>query len=210
MVYLSQYKYYTGQFSDVVADEIAHFVSGPDHDDDWEQACLQSYGKIPEHNKEFDKLRRRLGIPRNIAGNIGNITGIQQILTDYTLLQQYRRFSQRILGNEGHWEVLGDNKIKLYPTPKGSFPVVMLYIPSITTWREPASRKLAMDMFLAEVMIMVGHARSKFSGIPSPDGGTMSFDGSELVQKGEELKKETLENALLLSSDYHASGIYRY
>ena len=40
--------------------------------------------------------------------NIGNISGIQNILTDYHLLQAYRKFSQKVLGTEGHWEVLGE------------------------------------------------------------------------------------------------------
>lgn len=142
--------------------------------------------------------------------NIGNITGIQNILTDFHLLQQYRRFSQRILSNEGHWESLGDNKIRLYPTPKGSFPVVVLYIPAITTWRTPANRQIAMDMLLAETMIMLGSARSKFSNIPSPDGGSLALDGDSLREKGFELKKEMIQEAINLSSDPQASAIYRY
>jgi len=142
--------------------------------------------------------------------NIGNISGIQQMLTDYTLLQQYRRFSQRILSNEGHWEVLGDNKIRLYPTPKGSFPVVVVYIPAITTWRTPANKQLAMDMLLAETMIVLGSARGKYSGIPSPDGSAISLDGTDLKTKGFELRKEIIEKAILLSVDPQASAIYRY
>ncbi len=142
--------------------------------------------------------------------NIGNITGIQNILTDYHLLQSYRRFSQRILSNEGHWEVLGNNRIRLYPTPKGSFPVVVLYIPAITTWRTPANRQIAMDMMLAETMIMLGNARAKFSNIPSPDGGALSLDGADLRQKGFELKEKMIQEAINLSSDPGSSAIYRY
>jgi len=142
--------------------------------------------------------------------NIGNITGIHLILTDYWLLQSYRRFSQRMLGQEGHWEVLGDNKIRLYPTPKGSFPVVILYIPSVTTWRTPANRLLTMDMALAESMIALGRARKKFSSLPAPDGGNLTLDGDDLVAKGEELRKQVMEQAILLSSDPEASAIYRY
>jgi len=142
--------------------------------------------------------------------NIGNITGIQQILTDYHMLQSYRRFSARILGNEGHWEVLGDNKIRLYPTPKGSFPVVILYIPAITTWRTPANKLLAMDMLLAETMIMLGAVRGKFSGIPSPDGGSLTLDGTDMRQKGYELRDKIMADAMLLSDDPQASAIYRY
>lgn len=142
--------------------------------------------------------------------NIGNISGIQQIMTDYFLLQSYRRFSARILSNEGHWEVLGDNKIRLYPTPKGSFPVVVLYIPSITTWRTPANKLLVYDMLLAESMIMLGNARGKFSGIPSPDGGSLTLNGSDLLQKGYELRDKAFADAMLLSDDPEASAIFRF
>ncbi len=80
--------------------------------------------------------------------NIGNISGIQNILTDYHLLQSYRKFSQKVLGTEGHWEVLGevdgeakDQLIRLYPTPKGSFPGLYYIILLLTTLgvRRPVS-----------------------------------------------------------------------
>ena len=127
--------------------------------------------------------------------NIGNITGIQNILTDYHLLQAYRKFSQRVLGTEGHWEWTGDKKIRLFPTPKGAMPVVVEYYPPVDAFRSPQARKLANDMLLAESMIVLGHARSKFNNIPSPDGSSMTLNGTELVTKGEELKKEIIELA---------------
>ena len=139
--------------------------------------------------------------------NIGNITGIQNLLLDYTLLQQYRRFSQRILGTEGHWEVLGDRKIRLYPTPKGAFPVLVLYIPPVTTFNTPICKKLALDMLLAESMIMLGNARSKFSGIPSPDGGSLSMNGDALVSRGEKMRDEIVDQANLLAEPL---GIFRF
>lgn len=148
--------------------------------------------------------------------NVGNVTGIQNILTDYVLLQQYRRFSQRVLSNEGHWEVVGDEqtsgssyarKIRLYPTPKGAFPVVVMYIPAITRFRSPQARRIAMDMLLAESMIMLGNTRGKYSSIPSPDGGAMSLDGESLKIKGHEMLEKMIENAINLAEPM---GIYRY
>lgn len=127
--------------------------------------------------------------------NIGNVTGIQNILLDYTLLQQYRRFSQRILGTEGHWECLGDRKIRLYPTPKGAFPVTVKYIPAITSFRSPICRQLVMDMILAEAMIVLSMARSKFSGIPSPDGGSLTMNGDALFQRGNEMRDKIIDMA---------------
>jgi len=175
-------------------------VSGDaSHGEEWQDCCNNLYDSVPTHNPEFDGLKRRLGIPEYIGANIGNITGIQNVLTDYHLLQQYRRFSQKILGTEGHWEVLGDNRIRLYPTPRGTFPVVVLYVPVITRFRSPQARLLAMDMLVAESKIMLGNARAKFSSIPSPDGGSLTLDGDTLRQQGEEEREKIVEKANLLA-----------
>lgn len=144
--------------------------------------------------------------------NIGNISGIQNILTDYHLLQAYRKFSQKILGTEGHWEVINegnsnvesdmlsakDQLIRLYPTPKGAFPVVVLYIPVVNHFRSPQARQLCYDMMLAEARIAVGMARRKISGMPTPDGGSINYDGSDLVQEGEKDKEEIVDKAIKL------------
>jgi hypothetical protein len=144
--------------------------------------------------------------------NIGNISGIQNILTDYHLLQAYRKFSQKILGTEGHWEVINegvsnaqgdslsakDQMIRLYPTPKGAFPVVVMYVPVIDHFRSPQARKICYDMMLAEAKCVLGHSRRKIQGMPTPDGGSISYDGSDLVQEGEKMKAELVENALKL------------
>lgn len=151
--------------------------------------------------------------------NIGNISGIQNILTDYHLLQAYRKFSQKVLGTEGHWEVLGeaegnvsgdtldakDQLIRLYPTPKGAFPVVVLYMPVVNHFRSPQARQLCYDMMLAEVRIAVGMSRRKIAGMPTPDGGTINYDGSDLVQEGQKDKDEILDKAIKLGEPV---GIY--
>ena len=144
--------------------------------------------------------------------NIGNISGIQNILTDYHLLQAYRKFSQKVLGTEGHWEVLNEGKstvegdalsakdqlIRLYPTPKGAFPVVVLYTPVVNHFRSPQARMLTYDMMLAEVKIAVGAARRKITGMPTPEGGTISFDGGDLITEGEKIKEEIINKAIQL------------
>lgn len=144
--------------------------------------------------------------------NIGNISGIQNILLDYHLLQSYRKFSQRTLGTEGHWEVINegtptgsdsslsskDQLIRLYPTPKGAFPVLVLYYPVITHFRSPQARQVAYEMMLAEAKIMLGSSRRKITGMPTPDGGSISYDGAELVQEGNEMKDKLLELAINL------------
>jgi hypothetical protein len=196
-----------------IAHEMAHVVSkDPDHGPRFKEQ-LQHFGyEYSDGCDLFADIRKRCGIPSNIAANIGNISGIQNMLTDYHLLQAYRKFSQKVLGTEGHWEVINegvstatgdslsskDQKIRLYPTPKGAFPVVVLYIPVINHFRSPQARKLCYDMMLAEAKCMLGHARRKISGMPTPDGGTISYDGSDLVSEGEKMKSEMIENAIKL------------
>lgn len=194
------------EFINTVAHEISHLMIGSN-----------------AHDKEFDSLYKNLGgcsrlFTRetggfaDIAMNIGNISGIQGILTDYHLLQSYRRFSQKILGTEGHWEVINegtsfvegdklsakDQLIRLYPTPKGAFPVVVLYIPVVEHFRSPQARMLVYDMMLAEAKVMLGMARRKIANFPSADGGSISYDGSDLVQEGTKEKEEIIEKAINL------------
>jgi hypothetical protein len=137
--------------------------------------------------------------------NIGNISGIQNILTDYHLLQAYRRFSQKVLGTEGHWDVVGevdggpgDQLIRLYPTPKGSFPVVVVYYPIVNHFRSPQAKLVTNDMLLAEAKIMVGQVRRKIAGIPLPDGGSLALDGEALLQEGNDERNALIEKAINL------------
>ena len=97
------------------------------------------------------------------------------------------------------WEVKGDNQIRLYPTPRGSFPVFVEFLPPVTRFRSPESRELAKRMLVAELKIMLGNARSKFGGIPSPDGGTVTFNGDALRTEGQAEKEQCLQDAILLT-----------
>lgn len=131
--------------------------------------------------------------------NIGNVSGIQNLLTDYHLLQSYRKFSQRLLSNEGQWEFkVEQGTIRLFPIPKGSFPVIVEYLPSVTEFKSPNAREVTYRAFLAKVKEFVGAARRKFTAIPSPDGGTISFDGEALVQEGKEEYEKACADAILL------------
>lgn len=190
--------------------EFCHIISGdPDHGCRFMEESDKMGIDVPS-NDLFRQVRKRLGISANIAANIGNISGIQNILTDYHLLQAYRKFSQKVLGTEGHWEVLGeaegnvqddsldakDQLIRLYPTPKGAFPVVVLYVPVVNHFRSPQARMLCYDMMLAEAKIAVGMARRKVTGMPTPDGGTINYDGSDLVQEGQKDRDEIVDKAI--------------
>ena len=174
--------------------EIGHLLcENPDHNRKWLDTCHNIYSLF-SYNSNIGNIN--IG---NIAWNIGNITGVQNILLDYHLLQAYRKFSQRILATEGQWEVLGDNKIRLFPTPRGMFPVIVKYIPTVNHWHSPEAREITKRMMLAEAKIMLGNARSKFQGLPGPDGGQITMNGNEMRTEGQEEKKQALEDALLLT-----------
>lgn len=193
-----------------IAHELSHIIAcDPDHGSKFIEQ-LSSFGHHHNENNDlFKAIRRRCGISTKIAANIGNISGIQNILTDYHLLQAYRKFSQKVLGTEGHWEVINegnsnaqgdqlsskDQLIRLYPTPKGAFPVVVLYIPVVNHFRSPQARMIAYDMMLAEAKISVGSARRKINGMPTPDGGSISYDGGDLISEGEKMKEEIIKRA---------------
>ena len=180
--------------------ELGHLLCNhPNHNQNWKRTCKSLY---PSFVYSLDVGNINVG---NITGNIGNVTGVQNILTDYFLLQSYRKFSQRILATEGQWEVLGDNKIRLFPTPRGAFPVVIQYIPVVTRWRSPEAREVTKRMLVAEAKIILGNSRSKFSGIPGPDGGQITLNGDAMRTEGQEEKKQALEDAILLGQPL---GVY--
>jgi len=173
--------------------EIGHLICGnPDHNKKWFDACHYLY---PSFLYTFDVGNINIG---NIAGNVGNVTGIQNLLLDYHLLMAYRKFSQRILGTEGQWEVLGNNRIKLFPTPRGSFPVMVEYLPKVSQFRTPSAKEITKRMMVAEAKIMLGNIRSKFAGLPAPDGGTLSLNGEALRTEGQTEKDKCVEDAIKL------------
>lgn len=134
--------------------------------------------------------------------NVGNVTGIQNILTDLHLLQAYRKFSQKVLGTEGQWEFKGDNQIRLFPTPRGSFPVVIEYFPVVNRFnggRSVQAKEITKRMLVAEAKIMLGNSRSKFGNIPAPDGGSLNLNGDALRTEGQAEKEQALQDAILLT-----------
>lgn len=193
--------------------EFAHILSqDPDHGPNFYDYLKNLGGHHEEERDILKELRKYIGIPPHIAANIGSISGVQNMLLDYHLLASYRKFSQAVLGTTGHWEVINegtptisddsitakDQLIRLYPTPKGTFPVTVLYIPVVTHFRSPHARMLAYDMMLAEAKIAIGNARRKISGMPTPDGGSISYDGESLVSEGTKERDEIVQKAILL------------
>lgn len=123
--------------------------------------------------------------------NVGNISGIQNILTDYFAIQSYRKVSSRVLGTEGTWSFdYSTKQIRLMPIPRGAFPVVVEYLPIVTDFNSPQAREAAFRFYLTCVKNDVGMARRKLSGLPGPDGGTIQNDGDKLVSESATELKE--------------------
>lgn len=182
---------------------------------------LQSEYPIPEdaywiRNISWDPATTRIDDifgAESFLFNIGNISGIQNILTDYHLLQSYRKFSQRILGTEGQWEFkpgsTGESpKIRLFPMPRGSFPVIVEYLPSVSQFHKPSNAEIVRRAFLARMKMILGRIRSKYaSGIPGPDGSSITFDGESLLAEGKEEWESIVEYAISLGEPL---SIYLY
>lgn len=129
--------------------------------------------------------------------NIGNISGIQNMLTDYHLMQAYRKFSQRVLGTEGQWEFkVSTNTIRLFPIPKGTFPVVVKYIPIVENFNSPQAREVTYRIILAQLKQALGYARRKIGSVPSPDGGQVTLDGDQLIAEGKEEYEAAVQEAM--------------
>lgn len=138
--------------------------------------------------------------------NIGNITGLQGLLLDYHLLQAYRKFSQRILATEGRWEVKGNNKIRLVPIPRGTYPVFVEYFPCVTGFRTPWAKELLRRYMIAEASMIIGHTRAR-RALPTPDGGSTTFNGEDLLSWGREEKRKVEDDARKYGEP---PGIYTY
>lgn len=177
----------------IIYDEFSHILSRSRyHNEKWAKERENFPGNF-EVNPMTDQYMKYIN--EDTCMNIGNITGIQHMLLDYHMLQAYRKFSQKVLSTEGSWEVSGDNKIRLKPTPKGSFPVVVRYVPSTSEFKLPQAKELASRMMIAECKIMIGHTRRKI-GVPAPDGSSMTLDGDSLVSEGREEKAAIEELAI--------------
>lgn len=186
--------WYSGQ-SDRIH-EIAHLITGSAKHNYVFSDIYHELGGRDEiiYDSTLDRLLQNVGW----AGNVGNVTGIQNILLDYHLLQAYRKFSKKVLGTDGQWEVKGNNKIRLFPTPRGSYPVVVEYFPVVRQFRTPSAREILKRAMVAEAKIILGNIRSKFGGIPSPDGGSVNFNGDALRTEGQQEKAQAVQDAILL------------
>lgn len=188
-----------------IGDFIAHFFPTEDKYAFFMTNPLQNTYDLPEdaywvREIAWDPVTTRIDDifgAESFLFNIGNVTGIQNLLTDYHMLQAYRKFSQKILATEGKWEYFyGEGRVRLFPTPKGTFPVIIHYTPAVDNFNSPYARELAQRAMNAKTKIAVGHVRRKLGSLPAPDGGTIGWDGDQLVQEGKEELEKLEQDAL--------------
>lgn len=140
-----------------------------------------------------------------IGGLAGQSTPLFGQLGAYTLAQQYNNMYSRISSQIGGWEYVGGlNTIKIYPTPcRANTHVMVHYIQKCKDLLcLPAS---LLDGCLAFAMQMLGEIRSKFSSIPSPNGGVI-LNGQDILQRG--IQKEEKWREDLISRYGDCLGIF--
>lgn len=135
----------------------------------------------------------------------GYLNSTSGVLTDFHLMESYKKTAKKILSAEGHWDVLGEvdgeageQLLRLSPVPKGSYAVVVEYYPHVSHFRSPIAKLLANEMLLAEVTMMIGYARRKVSNMPGPDGSTVGMDGDAMVTEGAKMREELIKKAISL------------
>jgi len=115
---------------------------------------------------------------------------------EWTLYKQYEQMYSRLSSNLGGWEWIGGQtpaKIKLYPIPCRSHPVVVHYLQ-----RKPDFRQVTQAMQEGALIFakeMLGRVRSKFQNPPGPNGG-VQLDGATLLQESREDMKQWKEDLI--------------
>lgn len=138
-----------------------------------------------------------------ILFNAANITGYQSLVSDFHMIRDYQKFANRVLGLEGKWEYLPGNdasedRFKLYPVPKGAFPVIVRYLPVVTNYKSPQAKEIAYRVMVARAKEMVGMARRKVSSVQGPEGGNLTSDGEALVTEGKAEYEQCVKDAMAL------------
>jgi hypothetical protein len=118
---------------------------------------------------------------------------------EWVLYKQYEMMYSRLASNIGGWEWLGGlNQIKLYPIPFKVHPVIVYYLQKQKDWNQVT--QAMQEGALCYAKMMLGRIRSKYSNIPSPNGG-QQLDGQALLQEGIQDKKDWEERLLTRFGD---------
>jgi hypothetical protein len=110
---------------------------------------------------------------------------------EWTLWKQYSQTFSRLSSQIGGWEIIDQCRLKLFPTPCGGncSRVSVHYVQLNTDYKRV--QPVMFDGAYAELLIMLGNVRGKYTTIPGPQGG-VQLDGQYLRDKGEQLKEKWL------------------
>lgn len=120
-------------------------------------------------------------------------------LLNYELYTGYQELSARMFGGfiNYTWDKV-NKKLTIVRKVEGDDEVVLLWVynyrPDVTILQDPQSKPWIHDYTLAMCKFMLGEARSKFSTIAGPQGGT-TLNGDALKQEAQ-LEMEKLEEDL--------------
>lgn len=122
---------------------------------------------------------------------------------DYFLVLQNLEMLRKVLGNEGSFDILDNKYVKVYPTPKFSEDVIVVYKSLNYSSLNYAYLNWIQRYALGKSKTILGLIRGKYKNIPSPAGGAQ-LDGPELREEGK-LEMEALMEELI---DAHEEPLY--
>ena len=120
-----------------------------------------------------------------------NNSGSTSFVTDYWLtLASYEEYT-RVLGNQPHWEIINNNKLKLDPTPSINFVIGIKY-KELPDENFIENNRWIRQYTLAVCKTIEGEIRSKFSSFQA-GSGEVSLNGESLKAEGKQEMQELLE-----------------
>lgn len=113
--------------------------------------------------------------------------------------KQYERLYSKLSSNTGGFEFIGDSRtIKLYPIPRGNFPVAVHYIEKNKDWIQV--NQAMQEGALSYAKEMLGRIRSKFQTLPGAGGGVV-MDGQSLIQEAQAERQKWMEDLIYKFGD---------
>lgn len=133
------------------------------------------------------------------GGLIDPVHPIWGRMGEWTLYKQYEQMYSRTSSALGGWEFLGGlNSIKLYPVPYRVQKVMVHYLQKNKDWAEVT--QAMQEGALTYAKEILGRIRSKYQNVPGA-GGSVSLDGSNLIQEAREDRQKWFEDLIYKFGD---------
>lgn len=133
------------------------------------------------------------------GGLIDPIHPIWGRMGEWVLYKQYEQMYSRTSSALGGWEFLGGlNSIKLYPVPYRVQKVMVHYLQKNKDWAEVT--QAMQEGALTYAKEILGRIRSKYQNVPGA-GGSVSMDGSTLIQEAREDRQKWFEDLIYKFGD---------